>query len=207
MKTEKLVFSLLFFLGAIFLFFAAKYVVRNVNLYAHSTKTIGIVVQVDRKVESGTESQTYYTPVLAFEANGKAYKLSADPVTDPGLYVEGKTFPIRYYSDDPWQAKVDTFDELWLAPLLLGILGGAFLGFGFVAYRVFGSSFNALMSSATNNIPSPVPLSATSVRLTQKIRPLLQSGQKIEAVKIAREELKCDLKTALAFVENVEKEM
>lgn len=76
---------------------------------------------------------TYY-PVLRYQTQeGTSHEVVSPVGSNPPRYREGEQVTILYNPANPQQVRINNFLNLWLMPLLFGVLGGAFLLVGGLA--------------------------------------------------------------------------
>ena len=92
----------------------------------------GTVVRLIEKAEPGETPVIY--PFFKFKAeNGKTYTVKGGVGSNPAAYTVGEKLSVVYDPDRPQDAHIDSFTELWLAPLVLLLMG-----FIFVLAGLFG---------------------------------------------------------------------
>lgn len=105
-------------------------------------------------------------PIVSFTAqDGKTYVTYGLVLTYPPAYTLGEKIPVCYDPRSPENAKIQSFTELWLLPLIFGLLGGVFFMLVFIFYL-------------------------QSIFRRKKINALKQKGRKIEADVISIEQKK-----------------
>jgi Protein of unknown function (DUF3592) len=100
----------------------------------------GTVVEMVR-VESSTahdakgrpiSTQPVFTPVVQYQVGGKTHRIQGHVSTVDPAYPVGGAVIVLYLADEPADGRIDSFAEMWLAPLVFG--GGGLLftlvGFG-----------------------------------------------------------------------------
>jgi len=96
------------------------------HLIATSQKAQGTVVGFERR--SSKRGHSDY-PVIEFTtASGENRRFTTSGAGD---YAKGETVDVLYNADDPVEARVNAFIELWLGSLALGAFGLLCLGCGF----------------------------------------------------------------------------
>jgi len=71
-------------------------------------------------------------PIVEFAVSGKTYRFQGGAPSLPGdPYSQGQELPIRYRSDDPSKAMLDTASEEWGIMIMMFFLG---LGFCLAGY-------------------------------------------------------------------------
>lgn len=118
---------------AVVLVISAVLVTRStMQLVQSSTHTTGVVVD-QRRATRGAR------PVVEFTAaDGKTVRFVGATLSSPPSFHVGEQVPVLYRPATPEQARIGTFSELWLLPVILGCVGVGFLlasGALFVAFR------------------------------------------------------------------------
>jgi hypothetical protein len=73
------------------------------------------------KESAATEdSGVTYTPVISYEVEGQTYTFTSNVSSDPPAYKVGDPANVIYEATDPSRARVDSWLELWLLPVVLG---------------------------------------------------------------------------------------
>ncbi|MCS6782915.1 MAG: DUF3592 domain-containing protein [Gloeomargarita sp. SKYBB_i_bin120] len=111
-----------------------------------AVKTRGEVVDIERRWSRRTEdiddrrrasrysySLSYYPVVEYSLPNGRRVRFTAKVGSDPPRYRLGQIVEVLYNPNDPFDARIDNFLELWLGPLFWGGFGLFFLVMGLVA--------------------------------------------------------------------------
>lgn len=92
---------------------------------------IGLVESRTRKIGDPPS----YAPVVRFEAEGESREIQGSIYSKPASYRVGDPVRVVYPPGKPGDAYIDSWSEVWLVPLILGGLAGAFLlvgvGLGF----------------------------------------------------------------------------
>ena len=88
------------------------------QLETRGETTTGRVVRLDESDDS-EGGCCVYTPVVEFQASGKAYTFEGSNASNPPLYRVGQQVNVRYNSDDPNTAQIDSFFERWLFPMII----------------------------------------------------------------------------------------
>lgn len=87
-------------------------------------RTSGTVVENRELQDSEGRS---YTPIVEFQADGRAIRFEGQNSSDPPAYRVGQRVEVIYDPAQPERARIYRFSELWLAPLLLtlvAVVGG-----------------------------------------------------------------------------------
>jgi hypothetical protein len=79
----------------------------------------GVVVGLK---ESGAthDSGVTYAPVIRYEVGGRGYTFESNNSSDPPAYEVGERVELLYDRADPARARINSWFELWLMPVLLG---------------------------------------------------------------------------------------
>lgn len=101
----------------------------------HSATIKGTIVSL-REVHDAQDDSITYAPVFTFTASdGRSYAVSSNTGNNPPAFTTGQPIDIRYNPTNPNGAKIDTFLQLWLFPLVFAILGALATAFGYVLLR------------------------------------------------------------------------
>lgn len=112
-------------LGAALLSAAAYMYADTRELIATAAKAPGTVVDFERRSSKGGSSDY---PVIEFATtSGEIRRFTT---TGAGDFVRGETVEVLYDVNDPAEARVNVFIELWLGSLALGSFGLLCLGVG-----------------------------------------------------------------------------
>lgn len=126
MKIVKYVFlivGLAMLSGAIYLYQSKR---------AFLDRAVTVQGTVTELLPSRSDNSTTYKPVVAYTTkDGKQIEFTSSVSSNPPSYHEGETVEIFYDPADPYDAEINGFVSLWLAPLILGILGTVFSLIGF----------------------------------------------------------------------------
>lgn len=91
--------------------------------------TTGEVIGYERRTNS--EGEITYFPVIVFTpANGDEIEFTSSTGSSARGYAIGASVPLRYDPALPFSAAIDTPADLWLAAIVLSILGVAFTSVG-----------------------------------------------------------------------------
>ena len=97
-------------------------------LLATGERAEGRVIELEyRRSDDGGS----YYPVVRFRsAGGEEITFRSSFGTSPPAFSEGEAVTVLYDPRNPYAGKIDSFSQLWLGPLILGLLGGVFGGIG-----------------------------------------------------------------------------
>jgi hypothetical protein len=100
-------------------------VVRTTVFILTSTATEGEVIAL--KVVPGKRGSKSYAPIFRFTADdGQIYTVTSKNSTNPPSFAFGERVKVLFEKEHPEGAKIDTFLQLWMFPMVAGIVGGAF---------------------------------------------------------------------------------
>lgn len=117
----KIAFSIL---GVVLLFVTFSFVSNTLSTISKSTKTTGEVIGL---VGSDTKKS-----VIRFSTpDGGVYTLESSVSSNPPQHRVGDKVSVLYQTDNPGDAKLNSFLDLWFASIITGILAISFSGIGF----------------------------------------------------------------------------
>ncbi|MBI3535631.1 MAG: DUF3592 domain-containing protein [Deltaproteobacteria bacterium] len=115
--------------------------------YQHTKKFIATSLQAQGKVIELSRHATYdnhnrsapvYYPVIEFTLpNGKKTEFISNTGSNPPDYEVGDSVTIIYDPAKPRQAKINSFLDIWLLPVVLGFLGTVFTTFSLCLGLIF----------------------------------------------------------------------
>jgi hypothetical protein len=108
----------LFFLGIILLVIGVYLLKNKMEFLNNSVQVVGTIIDVE---SSRSNSTTYYYPVISFHTlDGTTYTFSSETGSSAAFDInKGDKISVRYTEENPQNAKVDSFMELWGLPLAL----------------------------------------------------------------------------------------
>lgn len=84
-----------------------------------------------------TKKKIVSYPVFTFQdAQGAEHRVTASAGQSKSTYAIGEEVPILYVPENPQEARINNFAQMWMGPVSIGILGGAFLGIGLLVYGI-----------------------------------------------------------------------
>lgn len=114
-----------FLLGLVFLAVGGGWVDRTKDFKQSAARTEGVVIDLVI-TRSGT-----YAPVFEFDdASGVRHRIVSATASNPPAFEVSERVRVLYQPGHPEGARIDSFLELWLGPLIFLVLGTAFSGFG-----------------------------------------------------------------------------
>jgi hypothetical protein len=95
----------------------------------------GAVVSL-REVHDPQNGTVTYAPVFTFTAaDGRSYAVSSNTGNNPPAFAVGQQVPVLYETDNPTEAKIDSFIQLWLFPVVFGFAGATATAVGYFLLR------------------------------------------------------------------------
>jgi hypothetical protein len=111
---------------------------RTESFINRSEATEGVVTELvpvsAHNSDSSSSSSTTYAPVFAFTTNdGRHLTVRSDSASNPPSFEVGDKVAVLYDPAAPVNARIDTFGQLWLMPIICGGVGLLFMGFAALA--------------------------------------------------------------------------
>lgn len=137
MKKNKLK---LFFLvlGIIFLVVTVKWIINSVDYLNNAIRTKATItdyrVEVVEKIEKErTKKTSFYYPKFQFKDKHNNVIKAESNVGAGGsrAYEVGSQVEVLYMEDDAHEAIINSFSNLWMGPIILGIFSVVFLAIGY----------------------------------------------------------------------------
>jgi len=89
------------------------------SLSQNGSRVGGVVVALEES--AGTDgSGVTYSPVIRYEVDGRAHTFTSSNSSDPPAYDIGERVVLLYDPADPERARINSWWELWLMPVVLG---------------------------------------------------------------------------------------
>jgi hypothetical protein len=123
----KLLGVLLPLTGSLLLLMAARQFVRTRRFLRSSVATSGTVVGEIRQPDG---ESTFRFPRVSFRTQDGGEVIFQSKLAVGAAVEMGASIPVRYLSDRPEKAEVDSFASRWLPTIVFGALGDAFLTVG-----------------------------------------------------------------------------
>lgn len=93
----------------------------------------GVVIALEERWSSADGDSTYF-PRVAFETQDRRrFEFTGDTGSQPAAFDVGEPVRVLFDPARPEMARIDSFFQLWLLPLILGGLGTVFSAFGLAA--------------------------------------------------------------------------
>ena len=106
--------------GLSFLFFGVKELYQVNRFLTRGEQTDGIIVEMRK----GSSKLSKYHPLIRFQTKeGKTIEFSPGNGSNPPMYEVNDRGPIVYNPDYPHYAVINSFTEIWLAPVIYAGLG------------------------------------------------------------------------------------
>lgn len=113
-------------IGALYLYLDKQTFLKNADVAQGTVKELH---------SYRSDNSVMYTPVIVFSTKkGEQIEFTSSVSSSPPSYHQGEKVKIFYESNDPYNAEINGFASLWLAPLILGILGTVFFLIGFFIF-------------------------------------------------------------------------
>ena len=106
-------------LGTLFFFAGVGMAVRECSFGRQAVLATGIIVDI--RIQDSGDGPNHY-PVVEFKTNqGETIRFEGQSTSPPP--VKGAIVPVLYDSSDPKNARINTFVDRWLFPMLFTPLG------------------------------------------------------------------------------------
>ncbi len=93
----------------------------------------GVVIALEERRSSADGDSSYYPRVVFETEDRRKYEFIGDTGSRPAAFDVGERVRVLFDPARPEAARIDSFLQLWLLPLILGGLGTVFSGFGLAA--------------------------------------------------------------------------
>jgi hypothetical protein len=121
-------------LGVVLLVGSAIAFVHTKRFVSGSERATGTVIDLSSRTDS--DGTVVYHPIVRFTtAEGRTVQFVSGSGSSPAAQSEGDSVEVLYDPDDPQDAKLSGFFDLWLWPLAFAALGGMFVVFSLFAPR------------------------------------------------------------------------
>jgi hypothetical protein len=122
-------------LGPCFLALAFGFAVHTVLFLENGVAVDGTVVGMARIHTKETESAGF-APIFTFTAEGgKTYTVTSDVASYPPEFSAGQHVRVLYGAGSPAGARLASFRQLWLMPVMFCLAGFICWGFGYILLR------------------------------------------------------------------------
>ena len=93
------------------------YAISSYGFYSNGIEVESTVVRLESSHSS--DSGTTYSPVYRYIVDGQEYEYESVNSSSPPSHDVGEVVTLLYDPDDPGRARVNSFWELWLLPVIL----------------------------------------------------------------------------------------
>lgn len=135
--------------GIVILVVAAALTVRTLLFLHTSVATKGTVISnvlVAQSRDDGEQVTTNFAPKFSFiAADGKTYTVVSVNASSPPEFAEGEQVRVLYNPLNPNSARIDSFWQLWFAPILFGALGVVASAVGYMWIQLLARRDRELM--------------------------------------------------------------
>lgn len=108
-------------MGAIFLAVGVGVGITTVSFVSDAKRADGVVI--DLAWHSSGKSGMTAAPVVRYDVDGKAYEFTSSMSSKPPAYKVGEQVTVLYDPAEPSEGRLDGFMDLYMFPLIFGILG------------------------------------------------------------------------------------
>ena len=109
--------------GPCFLFLATTWSITTLSFLHHAQKTTGTIIKLVAHVD-GENSLDYYAPVFQFaSSDGNIHAVESRIRSRPAGFVIGQSVSVLYQSEEPDNARIKSFMQMWFFPLTFGVCG------------------------------------------------------------------------------------
>jgi hypothetical protein len=97
-------------------------------LFFHSAATAeGAIIAMRETPQSAGRTRKSFSPIFQFKAaNGKNYTVNSNIAERPTSWRLGGSVLVLYQPDHPENAHIDSFAQLWMLQVVVGVVGAAF---------------------------------------------------------------------------------
>lgn len=125
-------------MGLIFCAIGSYWAWETLGFLRTAKSAVGRVDRFETRVSSRegtgtTRRTTTYAPVFTFrDEQGKDYTVTSNTGQNHAAYDRGQEVTVLYDPADPERARIHSFTQMWLLPVIFGSAGVAFLIVGLV---------------------------------------------------------------------------
>lgn len=143
MRISTLISSAILLVGAALLIGAGGTLWSSLDRVHNHVDTEGVVIgmheELDTQDDDGGDGYYYYPEIEFEDAFGVTHRFRSRLGTGAPAYEVGDSVPVLYDLADPRDAVLHGFWSLYLAPIVLGILGLAFAAWGIAMFALVDS--------------------------------------------------------------------
>ena len=122
------VLETIFFVVSSTLLIAAVFLFRSTKRFLKSAKTASGIV-LENVCQTDADGDPYFCPRFSFKtAEGQEIVVQSCNGTNPASFRVKQSVTVLYDLENPEDARINSFGQLWLGPIVFGIVGGVFLG-------------------------------------------------------------------------------
>lgn len=182
-KKMRIIGSLLLVAGVIIIAFGFDHLIRSVNMQCSWLHAEGTVVRLEGRT-SGTRHGSTWAPVFQFTTpdDGQAHTVTSRVASSPPAYSVGESVRVLYSTEDPQDAIINSFFQLYLTPIFLIIFGSVWAGIGILC-RVTKSSTSEKtddVSSIDPHLRQPATFRINGVDVAPLFRAIFSGKKKKE---------------------------
>jgi hypothetical protein len=128
--TGVMVMSILLVVGLGFLVTAGVVYATTTSFLAGAERTTGTVVGLVERPAGATEERhrTVWAPEVRFAVDGRTIEFRGNVGSSPPAYEVGDSVQVAYDPADPSDARIVGFTDLYLLPLIFGLVGAVLTG-------------------------------------------------------------------------------
>lgn len=111
--------------GLLFAVIGFTFLYNNYIFVSTARNTQGIVVSIER--HTGSKGSSTYHPVVKFyPENLEEFTFTSEIGSNPAPYKVNQQLNVKYDPENPSNAKIDSFSELWMLPGIFTTIGTVF---------------------------------------------------------------------------------
>ncbi len=122
-------------IGVISLIVGGYFMNQRLEYFGDSMGVVGTIVRIQES--KGTKSQNVYHPVVTFTTeSGETFTTVGEVGSSSYFdYEIGEQVDVRYLTDNPETAKLSSFTQMWLVPVVALVLGMLFIAAGIYNFK------------------------------------------------------------------------
>lgn len=122
--------------GLLFAGLGGWFYVSDQQMAKNASRTSGTVIALDRR--RGSEGGSTYAPVVEWtDREGTRHEFTSSTSSNPAAFDRGESVTVMYDPAKPGQAKIDSFGQRFLLPLIFVGMGSVFAIIGGVMVFLF----------------------------------------------------------------------
>ncbi len=107
----------------------------HLAFHAHGPTPTGTILEMREKRDKDSGDATY-APTFQFEDTaGAQHTVASSFYSSPPEFHVGDNVPVLYRPDAPRRARIASFRQLWVLPILLGIMGCVAVPLGVILHK------------------------------------------------------------------------